>query len=71
MARLRTVFPDLYDVFYAEERARLGLDPWTVDAMLSDGPDPGCQQTMDFARVYHSLTEHGVDVNGLENQPEN
>lgn len=71
LKRLRAVFPDMYDIFYAEERARVGLEPWTLEAALKSGPDPDGEQTMAFARVYHHLTEHGVDVDGLEVQPEN
>ena len=66
LKRLRGVFPDLYDVFYAEERARVGLDPWTIDSIIQEPSAMDAQQTMDFARVYHRLTEHGVDVDGPE-----
>ena len=64
--RLRGVFPDLFDVFYAEERARVGLEPWPLETVVRRPGSIDAQQTMDFARVYHQLTEHGVDVNGLE-----
>jgi hypothetical protein len=69
MKRLRAVFPDLYDVFYAEERARAGLDPWPVDMAVRQGPDPDAEATMEFTRVYHALHDHGVDVDGLANEP--
>jgi hypothetical protein len=71
LKRLRGVFPDLYDVFYAEERARVGLEPWTIDMTVGASEDPGCNETLDFARVYHALNQHGVDVDGLEVQSEN
>jgi len=71
LKRLRAVFPDMYDIFYAEERARVGLEPWTLESALAPGPDPDGGQTLAFARMYHRLTEHGVDVDGLEVQPEN
>jgi hypothetical protein len=71
LKRLRAVFPDLYDVFYAEERARVGLEPWTIDMAVGPTADTGCNETLDFARVYHALDQHGVDVHGLEVQPEN
>jgi hypothetical protein len=67
--RLRGVFPELYDVFYAEERARSGLEPWPIETVVQKRAAMDAQQTMDFARVYHALTEHGVDVDGLENEP--
>jgi hypothetical protein len=71
MRRLRAVFPDLYDVFYAEERARVGLDPWTVDSVINEPPEMRAEQTLAFAEVYARLHEHGVDVDGLEVQSEN
>jgi len=69
--RLRGVFPDLFDVFYAEERARAGLEPWTIESAVAKPSEMDALQTLEFARVYHQLTEHGVDVDGLEVQPEN
>lgn len=71
LKRLRAVFPDMYDIFHAEERARVGLEPWTLEAALTSGPDPDGEQTLAFARVYHQLSEHGVDVHGPEIQSEN
>ena len=71
MRRLRSLFPDLYDMFYAEERARAGLDAWTVDTVVQEQSPMDAQQTLDFARVYHALTDHGVDVDGLEDAQEN
>lgn len=67
--RLSGVFPELFDVFYAEERARVGLEPWPIETVIQKRAPIDAQQTMDFARVYHALTEHGVDVDGLENEP--
>lgn len=71
LKRLRSVFPDLYDVFYAEERARVGLEPWTIDVAVGAVTDPGCNETLEFAKLYHALSEHGVDVDGLKVQSEN
>jgi hypothetical protein len=71
MRRLKGLFPDLYDVLYAEERARVGLDPWTVDSVINQPAEMSAEQTLAFAEVYARLTEHGVDVDGLEVQPEN
>ena len=62
--RLQALFPDLFDIFYAEERARVGLDPWPIELALRRGPDPDCQQTMGFAHVYHALEEYGVETDG-------
>jgi len=68
LRRLRAVFPELFDVFYAEERARVGLEPWPIETVVQKRAPIDAQQTMDFARVYHALTEHGVDVDGLEDE---
>lgn len=70
LKRMRALFPELYDIFYAEERARVGLPAWTIPAALSD-PGEGVEQTLGFAQMYHALTEHGADVDGLEIQSEN
>ena len=71
LKRLRAVFPDLYDVFYAEERARLGLEAWTLESSLPAPAEIDAQQTLDFARVYSQLTEHGVDVDGTQVKSQN
>ena len=65
LKRLRAVFPDLYDVFVAEERARLGLDPWSIDAVVRENGGPSADETISFARTYHALDSHGVDIDGL------
>lgn len=65
LKRLRTVFPDLYDIFYAEERARVGLEPWSIDAAVRDTGELDTEKTLDFARTYHALKDHGVDTDGL------
>jgi len=71
MRRLRAVFPDLYDIFLAEERAAAGLDPWPVDMAVRSGSDPDGSKTYQFAAVYAALHREGVDVDGLEIEPEN
>lgn len=69
--RLRLLFQDLYDVLLAEERARLGLDPFPLETAVHEptGGDPS--ETIAFARVYAALDQHGVDVNGFEIPPTN
>lgn len=38
--RLAAIFPDLYDVILADERASRGLEPWPVDvAVRGNAPD--------------------------------
>lgn len=60
--RLAAIFPDLYDVLLAEERAAVGLDPWSIDRALRAADDPDGNQTVEFAALYHALEEQGVDV---------
>lgn len=60
--RLQAIFPDLYDVLLAEERAAAGFDPWPYGIALRCGPDPDGSLTTAFARLYHALDERGVDV---------
>lgn len=36
-ARLRALFPELWEVIIADERAKLGLDAWTLDRALTPG----------------------------------
>jgi hypothetical protein len=39
--RLSTIFGDLYDVLLAEERGKLGLNPWPVEiAVRAKSPEP-------------------------------
>lgn len=67
--RLRLLFRDLYDVLLAEERARLGLDPFPFETVIHEPVDGDPSETIAFARVYSALDEHGVDVDGLEVPP--
>lgn len=62
MQRLRAVFPDLYDIFLAEERARAGLEPWPLEKAIKPSEDQDGSKTLDFARVYHHLQQAGVNV---------
>jgi len=62
MKRLRAIFPDLYDILLAEERAAVGLDPWPLGSALRHGPDPDGSQTEAFAVLYHALQDRGVDA---------
>lgn len=62
MRRLRAIFPDLYDILLAEERAAAGLDPWPLGTALATGPDPDGSQTERFAILYHALQDRGVNV---------
>lgn len=59
--RLQAIFPDLYDILLADERAQAGLDPWPLAMAVRSGPDPDGSQTEAFARIYHLLEDRGVD----------
>ena len=61
--RLKHLFPDLYDILLAEERARFGLDPFPYERAIKQPDTMTPSEIIDFARVYDSLDEHGVDVN--------
>jgi hypothetical protein len=67
--RLRSLFRDLHDVLLAEERARLGLDPFPLETIVHEPPDGDPSESIAFARVYAALDQHGVDVDGLEVPP--
>lgn len=60
--RLQAIFPDLYDILLAQERAAAGFDPWPYGTALRSGPDPDGNLTTRFAALYHALDERGVDV---------
>jgi hypothetical protein len=54
LKRLKNLFPDLYDILVAEERANVGLEPWPLRRALEHHDDP------DGARMLHELDEVGV-----------
>ena len=64
--RLRALFRDLYDVLLAEERGRLGLDPFPLETVLAEPPEADASETIAFARVYAALDQHGVDLDEPE-----
>lgn len=71
MKRLRAVFPDLYDIFLAEERARAGLDPWPMEMALKPSEDEDGSKTVDFAEVYHHLQQAGVEFDAPSSKHKN
>ena len=64
--RLRQLFPDLYSILLAEERARFGLDPFPLERVIHQPDSMTASEIIDFARVYDSLDEQGVDLNASE-----
>lgn len=61
LKRLRMMFPDLYDVLRAEERARVGLEPWPLEHVVEENTGVSLDDSIDFARVLAALDAAGVD----------
>lgn len=51
-AALTRAYPEVYEVLLAEERAKLGLEPWTLDRALT--PHRVTGETMEQLRAYHA-----------------
>jgi len=66
MKRLKLMFPEIYDILLAEERAKEGLVAWTVEHAVDQSAKDPSQATLDFATVYAALSQQGVDLHGLE-----
>jgi hypothetical protein len=65
LKRLRRLFPELYDVLYAEERASVGLEPWPLDrALHHTAGDLDASTALGFAQLMHELDAVGVSVDG-------
>ena len=62
MKRLRAIFPDLYDMILAEERARVGLEPWPVEMAVRGSDDRDGEATLKFAQMYYFLEQAGVNT---------
>lgn len=60
LKRLKNLFPDLYDILYAEERASVGLEPWPLKRALEHRDDPDGSVAAGFAEMLHALDEIGV-----------
>jgi len=62
MRRLAMLFPDLYDILRAEERARDGLDPWPIETVVQRGDGPSFGESVGFARLLAALKDADIDV---------
>jgi hypothetical protein len=51
-AALTRAYPEVYEVLLAEERAKVGLEPWTLDRALT--PHRVTDETMEHLRAYHA-----------------
>lgn len=60
LKRLKNLFPDLYDILYAEERAAAGLEPWSVQRAVEHHDDPDGSVAVGFAEMLHELDKVGV-----------
>ena len=67
--RLRQLFPDLFSVLLAEERTRVGLEPFPLERAIQEPDAMTASEIIDFARVYDALDEHGVDVDVPQDAP--
>jgi len=61
MKRLAMLFPDLYDVLRAEERARDGLEPWPIETVIEENEGPDTDTSVSFARLLAALDDHGIE----------
>ena len=60
--RLASIFPDLYDILLAEERAAAGLEPWPVDMAVRAQDDPDGEVATQFAELALELDKIGAHV---------
>jgi hypothetical protein len=52
--RLAKLFPELLEVLIADERAKAGLNAWTIDRTLTPGE---ASKSLEFLKTYHALEE--------------
>jgi hypothetical protein len=60
MKRLRNIFRDIYEILLAEERAKLGLDPFPAARLAMPVDREVAEKCLDWATVYDALDHHGV-----------
>ena len=53
-SRLRRLFPELFEVLLADERAKAGLNAWTIDRAITPGT---ASKTLEFLASYYRLEE--------------
>lgn len=54
MRRLRDIFPEIYEVLLADERAKAGLNAWTIDRCLTPHDTAS---SLEFVQTYHRLNK--------------
>lgn len=54
MRRLKHIFPEVFSVLLAEERAAIGMEPWPLERLERHDREE-MVATLDFASVYHLL----------------
>jgi hypothetical protein len=52
--------PDLYDQLLAQERAKLGLEPWPIEIALRAGEDPDASKTLAALDGYDPAPTNGA-----------
>lgn len=52
--RLANLYPAVYDQILAEERGKLGLEPWPVELAVRGGQDPDASKTLAELEGYGS-----------------
>lgn len=57
--RLAAMFPDLYDMLVADERAARGLEPWPTERAIRGGD---ATVELGFAELLSELDDRGVDT---------
>ncbi len=57
--RVAAIFPDIYDICLAEERAALGLEPWPAEIAVRGGDG---EVELGFAEMARQLTERKIAV---------
>ena len=50
--RLRALFPELWEILLADERAKTGLEAWTIDRTLTPGT---AEKSLEFVKHYRRV----------------
>lgn len=59
LRRLRALYPDVYDLLYAEERAAAGLEPLTPLTAAAMGRAADAMAKLPGASAYHAVADFG------------
>jgi len=56
-AKLRRIFPELFEVLLADERAKVGLDAWTIDRTLTPGE---ASSSLEMLKSYYHVDQEST-----------